>query len=39
MQRVVDSNWGVCTDERFYLTRQGMRYADSVAEWFIRPEA
>ena len=39
MQRVMDSNWGVCTDERFHLTRQGMRYADSVAEWFIRPEA
>ena len=38
MQRVVESNWGVCSDERFHLTRLGMRFADTVAEWFIRPE-
>ena len=39
MQRAVDSDWGIRSDERFHLTRLGMRFADTVAEWFIRPEA
>jgi coproporphyrinogen III oxidase-like Fe-S oxidoreductase len=38
MQRAVESDWGVRSDDRFHLTRQGMRFADTVAEWFIRPE-
>ena len=38
MQRAVDSGWGARSDDRFRLTRQGMRFADTVAEWFIRPE-
>ena len=38
MKRTVDSGWGVRNEERFHLTRQGMRFADTVAEWFIRPE-
>jgi len=38
MQRVVDSGWGVQTAARFYLTREGLRFADTAAEWFIRLE-
>jgi coproporphyrinogen III oxidase-like Fe-S oxidoreductase len=37
MQRAVESGWGVRSDDRFHLTRLGMRFADTVAEWFIRP--
>ena len=39
MQRAVDFGWGVRSAERFHLTRQGLRFADTVAEWFIRPES
>ena len=38
MQRAVDAGWGVQTAERFYLTRKGLRFADVIAEWFIRLE-
>ena len=38
MQRAVDSGWGEQSAERFHLTREGLRFADTVAEWFIRPE-
>ena len=38
MQRSVDAGWGVQTAERFYLTRKGLRFADAIAEWFIRLE-
>ncbi len=38
MQRVVEAGWGVRSDDRFHLTPQGMRFADTVAEWFIRLE-
>ncbi len=37
MQRSVDSNWAVKTEESFRLNREGLRFADLVAEWFIRP--
>ncbi len=38
MQRAAEVGWGVRSDDRFRLTRQGMRFADTVAEWFIRLE-
>ena len=38
MQRSVDAGWAVQTEERFHLTRKGLRFADTVAEWFIRLE-
>ena len=38
IQRSVDSNWGVRTEESFRLNREGLRFADLVAEWFIRPD-
>ena len=38
MQRAVDCDWGVRSEERFHLTPQGLRFADTVAGWFIRPE-
>ncbi|MED5454262.1 MAG: coproporphyrinogen III oxidase, partial [Verrucomicrobiota bacterium] len=37
MQRSIEANWGVKTEERFHLTREGLRFADTIAEWFIRP--
>ena len=36
MQRLVNAGWAVQIEERFYLTRKGLRFADTVAEWFIR---
>ena len=36
IQRSVDSNWAVKTEESFRLNREGLRFADLVAEWFIR---
>ena len=38
MQRSLDSHWAVKTEESFFLTREGLRFADLVAEWFIRPD-
>ena len=38
MQRAVDAGWGVKAAERFHLTREGLRFADTIAEWFIRLE-
>ena len=38
MQRSVDSNWAVKSEESFRLTQEGLRFADLVAEWFIRPD-
>ena len=38
MQRAVDAGWGVQEAERFHLTREGFRFADTIAEWFIRLE-
>ena len=38
MQRAVDAGWGVQAAERFHLTREGLRFADTIAEWFIRLE-
>ena len=38
MQRAVDAGWGVQEAERFHLTREGLRFADTIAEWFIRLE-
>jgi len=36
MKRLVAQGWGQLTPERFRLTRQGLRFADSAAELFLR---
>jgi len=33
---LIARNWGASTASRFYLTRQGLRFADSAAEMFLR---
>ena len=36
MDQLVRQGLGERTDERFYLNRQGLRFADSAAELFLR---
>jgi oxygen-independent coproporphyrinogen-3 oxidase len=36
MEQLVEQGWGWITPERFQLTRQGLRFADSAAELFLR---
>ncbi|MSU36385.1 MAG: radical SAM family heme chaperone HemW [Pedosphaera sp.] len=37
IHRLIERGWGVQTDERLYLTRTGLRFADAAAEMFLRP--
>jgi oxygen-independent coproporphyrinogen III oxidase len=36
MNQMVERGWAVRTDERFQLTHQGLRFADTAAELFLR---
>jgi coproporphyrinogen III oxidase-like Fe-S oxidoreductase len=36
MDQMVERGWAVRTAERFHLTHQGLRFADAVAEVFLR---
>jgi len=36
MQQLADQEWGILESERFRLTRAGLRFADTVAELFLR---
>ena len=36
MNRLAEQGWGRITPDRFQLTRQGLRFADSAAEMFLR---
>jgi len=36
MNQMVERGWAVRDDERFHLTHQGLRFADSAAELFLR---
>jgi oxygen-independent coproporphyrinogen-3 oxidase len=36
MDELIDRNWGTRDDSRFRLTPQGLRFADSAAEMFLR---
>ena len=36
MERLVEQGWGRILPERFHLTRQGLRFADSAAQLFLR---
>lgn len=38
MRRLVECGWGEWTNDRFRLTATGLRFADSAAELFLRPE-
>lgn len=38
MDELVSRGWAVKTDERFSLNAQGLRFADAVAEMFLRPD-
>jgi hypothetical protein len=33
---MVDRGWAVCNNDRFHLTHEGLRFADSAAELFLR---
>jgi oxygen-independent coproporphyrinogen-3 oxidase len=34
--QMVDRGWAVCNNDRFHLTHEGLRFADSAAELFLR---
>ena len=36
MNQLVDRGWGEILPDSFHLTRQGLRFADSAAEMFLR---
>ena len=36
IEQVTERGWGRVTEDRFGLTRSGLRFADSVAEMFVR---
>jgi coproporphyrinogen III oxidase-like Fe-S oxidoreductase len=36
MEELVERGWGRIEPDRFHLTREGLRFADSVAESFLR---
>lgn len=38
MEKLVAQGWGRHTPERFQLTRAGLRFADTAAEMFLRPD-
>jgi coproporphyrinogen III oxidase-like Fe-S oxidoreductase len=36
MRQLVEQGWGQIKDDRFYLTREGLRFADAAAQLFLR---
>jgi len=36
MNQLSECGWATCDDEKFQLTAQGLRFADSAAELFLR---
>ncbi len=38
IQKIVNQGWGRLTPERFQLTQAGLRFADTAAEMFLRPD-
>jgi coproporphyrinogen III oxidase-like Fe-S oxidoreductase len=36
MNRLIEQGWGKLREDRFQLTEQGLRFADSAAEMFLR---
>lgn len=38
MEALVSRNWAVRTEDRFHLTRDGIRFADAAGAFFLRPE-
>lgn len=38
LQQLVERGWGQLAEDRFQLTRQGLRFADAAAEMMLRPD-